>query len=87
MRFLAPLVPLFFLFLFSYAQTGGTGIPPNESRTLGKQVPDVVLVDSEGEEFNLYSLKGKPVILSPIYTHCTSACPIITESLKKMVSS
>ncbi|MDQ7038614.1 MAG: SCO family protein, partial [Aquificota bacterium] len=47
----------------------------------------VVLVDSEGEEFNLYSLKGKPVILSPIYTHCTSACPIITESLKKMVSS
>ncbi len=87
MRFLAPLVPLFFLFLFSHAQTGGTGIPPNESRTLGKPVPDVVLVDSEGNEFNLYSLKGKPVILSPIYTRCTSACPIITESLKKMVSS
>ncbi len=87
MRFPAPLVPLFLLFLFSLvsAQTGGTGIPPNESRTLGNPVPDVVLVDSEGKEFNLYQLKGKPVILSPIYTHCTSACPIITESLKKTV--
>ncbi len=87
MRFPAPLIPLFFLFLFSFAgaQTGGTGIPPNESRTLGNQVPDVVLVDSEGKEFNLYQLKGKPVVLSPIYTHCTSACPIITESLKKTV--
>ncbi len=89
MRFPAPLVPLFFLFfLFHIVQgsTSGTGIPPNENRTLGKKVPDVVLVDSEGNKFNLYDLKGKPVILSPIYTNCTSACPIITESLKKIVS-
>ncbi len=87
MRFPAPLVPLFLFFFLSiiFAQTGGTGIPPNESRTLGSKIPDVVLVDSEGKEFNLYQLKGKPVILSPIYTHCTSACPIITESLKKTV--
>lgn len=85
MFLLAPLFSLLFLFLFSFSQTGGTGIPPNESRTLGNKVPDVVLISSDGEEFNLYSLKGKPVILSPIYTHCTSACPIITESLKKTV--
>jgi len=85
MPLLTPFISLLFLFLFSFSQTGGTGIPPNESRTLGNKVPDVVLISSEGEEFNLYSLKGKPVILSPIYTHCTSACPIITESLKKTV--
>ncbi|WP_457599754.1 SCO family protein [Hydrogenivirga sp.] len=87
MRFPAPLVPLFLFFFLSIslAQTGGTGIPPNENRTLGTRVPDVVLMDSEGREFNLYSMKGKPVILSPIYTNCTSACPIITESLKKTV--
>lgn len=83
---LASLVPLLFLsFSIPFAQTGGTGIPPNESRTLGKPVPDVTLLDSEGREFHLYELKGKPVILSPIYTHCTSACPIITESLKDTV--
>ena len=89
MRFPAPLAPLFFLFFFlvAFAQTSGTGIPPNESRTLGNKVPDVTLIDSEGREFQLYELKGKPVILSPIYTHCTSACPIITESLKKVIST
>ncbi|RLJ71285.1 protein SCO1/2 [Hydrogenivirga caldilitoris] len=85
MSLLAPLVSLLLLFLFSFSQTGGTGIPPNESRTLGNRVPDVLLVDSEGTEFNLYSLRGKPVIISPVYTHCTSACPIITESLKKVI--
>ncbi len=87
MRFLAPLVSflLSFLLSLSQAQTGSTGIPPNESRTLGTQVPDVTLTDSEGREFRLYELKGKPVILSPIYTNCTSACPIITESLKRTV--
>ncbi len=87
MRFPAPLVPLFLLFLISLvgAQTSGTGIPPNESRTLGKEVPDVVLIDSYGNKFNLHDLRGKPVILSPIYTHCTSACPIITQSLQKTI--
>lgn len=87
MRFLSLFLSflLFSLLSFVLARTGGTGIPPNESRTLGNPVPDVVLVDSEGKKFNLYRLKGKPVILSPIYTRCTSACPIITESLKKTV--
>ncbi|RMH08536.1 MAG: SCO family protein, partial [Aquificota bacterium] len=79
---------LFALLLFlslCFAQEGSTGIPPNESRTLGKPLPDVMFVDSDGKKFNLYSLKGKPIILSPIYTNCSSACPIITDSLKKVV--
>ena len=87
MRFLAPLVPLFFFFLFSYAQTGSTGIPPNESKTIGKPLPNVTLIDSKGDRFKLYDLKGKPVIISPIYTHCNSACPLITSNLKKRILS
>ena len=79
------LFALLLLLNHSLAQEGSTGIPPNESRTLGKPLPDVMLVDAQGREFNLYSLKGKPIILSPIYTNCSSACPIITDSLKKVV--
>ena len=75
--------PLLLFFTLAYAQ--GTGIPPNESRTIGTKLPDVMLIDSHGKSFNLYSLSGKPIILSPIYTHCSSACPIITDSLKKVV--
>ncbi len=77
---------LFLLFTFSFSKTGSTGIPPNESRTLGTYIPDIVLVNSEGSEFNLYSLKGKPIIINFIYTKCKSACPIMTESLKKVIS-
>ena len=70
-------------FLTAFSQEGSTGIPPNEGKTLGKPLPNVRLINSYGEEFDLYSLKGKPIILSPIYTNCSSACPIITDSLKK----
>ncbi len=79
------LLPLFFIFSIAKAENPGTGIPPNESRTLGKPLPHVRLVDHTGKVFNLYDLKGKPLILSPIYTHCQSACPLITESLKDVV--
>jgi len=80
------LLGVFPLLLFLGLSFGeGTGIPPDESKTLGKTLPNVKLVDSNGEVFELYSLKGKPIILSPIYTHCNSACPIITDSLKKVI--
>ncbi|MEJ5339056.1 MAG: SCO family protein [Aquificaceae bacterium] len=81
------LLALLFFIFSAFSQESSTGIPPNEGKTLGKELPDVFLVDSFGREFNLHSLKGKPLILSPIYTNCTSACPIITDSLKKVIPS
>nr|3ME7_A Chain A, Crystal structure of putative electron transport protein aq_2194 from Aquifex aeolicus VF5 [Aquifex aeolicus]3ME7_B Chain B, Crystal structure of putative electron transport protein aq_2194 from Aquifex aeolicus VF5 [Aquifex aeolicus]3ME8_A Chain A, Crystal structure of putative electron transfer protein aq_2194 from Aquifex aeolicus VF5 [Aquifex aeolicus]3ME8_B Chain B, Crystal structure of putative electron transfer protein aq_2194 from Aquifex aeolicus VF5 [Aquifex aeolicus] len=54
--------------------------------SLGTYVPgDITLVDSYGNEFQLKNLKGKPIILSPIYTHCRAACPLITKSLLKVI--
>lgn len=79
------LLALLLFFITAFSQDGSTGIPPNEGKTLGRELPDVLLVDSKGREFNLHILKGKPVVLSPIYTHCNSACPIITDSLKKVI--
>ncbi len=80
------LLSLLLLLSFLFAQTGSTGIPPNEAKTLDTYVPgDITLVDSEGREFKLSDLKGKPIILSPIYTTCKASCPIITKNLKKIV--
>ena len=77
---------LLLLLSFIFAQTGSTGIPPNEQRTLDTYIPgNIMLVDAEGREFKLSDLKGKPIILSPIYTTCKSSCPIITKNLKKVV--
>ncbi|MCX7925832.1 MAG: SCO family protein [Fimbriimonadales bacterium] len=61
----------------------GQGVPPNISKTLGTTPPDVQFVDTQGRTFRLSDLKGKPLILSPIYARCPSACIVISRSVKK----
>jgi protein SCO1/2 len=46
----------------------------------------VKFVDTQGRAFTLSDLKGKPVILSPIYAGCPSACIVISRSVKKALS-
>lgn len=61
----------------------GQGVPPNLSKTLGTTPPDVQFVDTQGQAFRLSELKGRPIILSPIYAGCPSACIVISRSVKK----
>ncbi|NPB06617.1 MAG: SCO family protein [Aquificae bacterium] len=80
------LLLLLLFFSLPSAQTGSTGIPPNEAKVLNTFVPeDVPLVDDKGRELTLKDLKGKPVIIAPIYTTCRSACPLIIKGLKEVV--
>ncbi len=79
---------IFILSLLLIAPMGtllAQGIPPNEERALGTTVPNVRLVDTEGNTFSLHDLKGRLVILSPVYMGCPQACIAITRSLKKAV--
>lgn len=73
----------FCFFLVPMVVCFAQGIRPNEERTLGTQVPNVALVDSLGTEFQMHDLKGRFIILSPIYSGCPSACVAITQSLQK----
>jgi len=47
---------------------------------------DVVLTDQDGHERRLYSdlLQGKVVIIDSLFTQCTSACPLISTTMKKV---
>jgi len=60
----------------------GQGVPPNLSKTIGTTPPDVPFVDTQGRAFRLSDLRGKPVILSPVYAGCPSACIVISRSVK-----
>ncbi|MCS7301314.1 MAG: SCO family protein, partial [Fimbriimonadales bacterium] len=64
----------------------GQGVPPNLSQTLGATPPDVLFVDTQGRAFRISALRGKPVILSPIYAGCPSACVVISRSLSKALA-
>jgi cytochrome oxidase Cu insertion factor (SCO1/SenC/PrrC family) len=45
-------------------------------------LPAVNLIDQDGRTFDISQTRGKIVVLSPIYTHCTDICPLTTAKMK-----
>lgn len=43
--------------------------------------PDFHLVDQSGQAVSLSQFRGKPVVLTFLYTHCPDACPLTAEKL------
>lgn len=54
---------------------------------IGGSVPDLAFQDAEGKRINLAELRGKPLLITLIYTGCTSVCPTIIESLAPAVEA
>jgi protein SCO1/2 len=52
---------------------------------IGQTLETHVLRDTEGQSFDLASLRGKPLIVSMIYTSCHHVCPTITKNLATAV--
>jgi protein SCO1/2 len=53
----------------------------------GKVVSGVMLTGSDGRRFDLSDLRGKPLVLSLIFTSCHHVCPTTTQSLKRAVGT
>ncbi|MDH3527171.1 MAG: SCO family protein [Gammaproteobacteria bacterium] len=52
---------------------------------VGRTVGDYTFLDGKGREIALSSLRGKPVVISLIYTSCYHVCPTITTNLASVV--
>lgn len=52
---------------------------------VGRVVSDRILRDVDGQPFRLDRLRGKPVVVSMIYTSCHHVCPTITQNLGSAV--
>jgi protein SCO1/2 len=52
---------------------------------LGHPVGDYTFLDGSGNSVSLGSLRGKPVIISLIYTSCYHVCPTVTTNLAKII--
>jgi protein SCO1/2 len=52
---------------------------------LGKPVGDFVLLDREGRPVELSRYRGKPLLVSFMYTACFQVCPTTTRNLQKAV--
>jgi protein SCO1/2 len=52
---------------------------------MGQMVGDYVFLDGSGKRIALDALRGKPVVISLIYTSCYHICPTVTTNLAKVV--
>ena len=56
-------------------------LPETYPRT-ADPAPTLVLVDQTGGEFDLKSLRGRPVLLTFAYGHCATVCPILVHAIR-----
>jgi len=49
---------------------------------VGKPLADLTFRDVRGQSFEIAALKGKPLVVSLIYTSCHHVCPMITRNIK-----
>jgi protein SCO1 len=54
--------------------TGGDAVP-------AKLPPPIQLTDYRGHRVDLSSLKGRPVLVAFLYTHCHDLCPIVASKV------
>ena len=54
---------------------------------IGQKVSDFTLLDREGRPVRLSRYRGKPLLVSFIYTGCFQVCPLTTRSLQNAVEA
>src|SRR5271155_5399989 len=57
-----------------------------EVRDASDCLPDITLVDQNGRNVSLASLKGKPVLFDFIYTSCPGPCLMLTSRMKQIAN-
>ncbi len=64
------------------ASNPSTSQPGLQGTDLGSRAaPDFRLKDQFGKEISLSQFKGKPVVLTFLYTHCQDVCPLTADKL------
>jgi protein SCO1/2 len=54
---------------------------------VGTNLGNYTFLDGKGQTIALHSLRGKPVVISLIYTSCYHVCPTLTSNLEKVVAA
>ena len=91
----APLLGLAFVLLLPAALLAQQAPPPPaldqaeairaSQAVIGRTIGDYTLLDREGRPVPLASYRGKPLLVSFIYTGCFQVCPTTTRSLDETV--
>jgi protein SCO1/2 len=66
--------------------TAGTQKPADKPEGAAIEIPDVNVVDQDGKKLRFYTdlVKGKSVAINFIFTTCTTICPPLTATFRKV---
>jgi protein SCO1/2 len=69
---------------------GGTALDPDAAlkasqAAIGRQLGDYAFLDRDGRQVRLAQYRGKPVVVSFVYTGCFSVCPTTTAQVAKAI--
>jgi protein SCO1/2 len=67
------------------AQGGERELLEASQAALGRQVPEVSFIDSRGVSRRLSEFRGKPVLVSLIFTSCAHSCSVTTRYIDRVV--
>ena len=84
------LAALLLMALPAFAQSGpridATQALAVSEAAIGREVGDHRLLRTDGSTLTLAELKGKPLVVSLIYTSCSTVCPVTTQTLKSSIA-
>jgi protein SCO1/2 len=63
------------------AETQENAAAATSRAAIGVIIPEISLTDTNGSVVNLAAYRGKPLLISLVYTACTDVCPSIIENL------
>jgi protein SCO1/2 len=77
--------------LFAQELPPGAALDPRTAlarsqAVIGQRIGDYTLTDANGEPVRLASYRGKPLIVSFVYTGCFQVCPTTTRFLERAVA-
>jgi protein SCO1/2 len=55
-------------------------------QAIGQKIGDYRFIEAKGATISLAELRGRPLVVSLIYTGCTHICPMITQRLRGAVA-
>ena len=60
--------------------------PPAETQSTAVKIPDVTVQDQNGKSLNFYTdlVKGKVVAINFVFTTCTTICPPLTATFRRV---
>jgi protein SCO1 len=61
--------------------TGGSGFE-GALMPAGLRAPDFKLTDQDGHSISMRQFRGKPVIVTFLYTHCRDSCPVQAQTVR-----